>query len=45
MDSRMVVVGNRLYMIMAVRLASKTGNDREPKTLQRIFDSFKLNPK
>jgi len=42
MDSRMVVVGNRLYMIMAVAASEQ---DREPKTLQRIFDSFKLNPK
>jgi hypothetical protein len=42
MDSRMVVVGNRFYMIMAVA-ASK--QDREPKTLKRIFDSFKLSPK
>ena len=42
MDSRMVVVGNRLYMIMAVAASEQ---DREPKTLKRIFDSFKLSPK
>jgi PsbP-like protein len=42
MDSRIVVVGNRLYMIMAVAASEQ---DRNPKTLKRIFDSFKLSPK
>jgi hypothetical protein len=41
MDSRMVLVGKRLYMIMAVA----AGQDNEPKTVQRMFDSLKFNPK
>ncbi len=40
MDSRMVLVGKRLYMVMAVATA---GEHTEPKTVQRMFDSFKLN--
>jgi hypothetical protein len=42
MDSRILVVGDRLYMIMVV---AGSEQDREPKTVQRIFDSFKLTPK
>jgi len=38
-DSHMILVGDRLYIITAVATAKK---DREPKTLQRVFDSFKL---
>jgi len=41
-DLRLVVAGNRLFMIMAVATVE---GDREPKTIQRILDSFKLNQK
>ncbi|HEX7285606.1 MAG TPA: hypothetical protein VF532_05455 [Candidatus Angelobacter sp.] len=40
-DSRMVLAGKRLYMIVAVAGAQ----EREPKTVQRVFNSFKMiNP-
>jgi hypothetical protein len=42
MDSRMVVVGNRLYMLMAL---SASGGSSETKTVQRMFDSFKVTSK
>ena len=42
MDSRYLLVGKRLYMMMAVATA---GRKSEPKAVQRMFDSFKLNPK
>jgi hypothetical protein len=42
LDSRLLVVGDRLYIIMVV---AGSEQDREPKTVQRIFDSFKLIPK
>jgi hypothetical protein len=38
-DSRMIVAGKRLYMIMAV---SSGQQDREEKTIQRMFESFKI---
>ena len=38
-DARFFAVGNRLYMIMAV---ATDEHDREPKTNQRIFDSFRI---
>ena len=38
-DSRMIVAGKRLYMIMAV---ASVQQDREPKTIQRMFESFKI---
>jgi hypothetical protein len=38
-DSRMVLVGKRLYMIMAVATVE---GDREPKTVQRVLDSIKI---
>jgi hypothetical protein len=38
-DARDFAVGNRLYMIMAV---ATDEHDREPKTIQRIFDSFRI---
>ena len=38
-DSRMIVAGKRLYMIMAV---ASVQQDREPKTIQRMFESFKV---
>jgi len=38
-DARMILVGNRLYMIMAV---ARADGDREPKTVQRVFESFKV---
>jgi hypothetical protein len=41
-DLRMVVAGNRLIMIMAVATVER---DREPKTVQRMFDSFRINQK
>jgi len=42
MDSRIVVVGDRLYMIIAVAASEQA---RSPKTLKRVFDSFKLTAK
>jgi hypothetical protein len=42
MDSRMVLAGNRLYMIMAV---AADGQNAQPKTVERMFDSFKVNSK
>jgi len=39
LDSRMIVVGKRLYMILAV---ATTEQDREAKTIQRVLDSFKI---
>ncbi len=39
-DARFVVVGKRLYMIMA---AATVEQDRAPKNIQRMFDSFKIN--
>jgi hypothetical protein len=42
MDSRLVLVGKRLYMLIAVAAA---GEGSEPKTVQRMFESFKLNLK
>jgi hypothetical protein len=41
-DLRIVVAGNRLFLIMAV---ASVEDDREPKTIQRMLDSFKLNQK
>ena len=42
MDSRMVLVGKRLYMLVAI----VTNEERnEAKTVQRTFDSLKLNTK
>ena len=35
-------VGNRLFMIMAVATVEE---DREPKTIQRMLDSFKISQK
>jgi hypothetical protein len=40
MDSRLLLVGNRLYMITAV---AATERDKEPKTVQRVFGSFRLS--
>jgi hypothetical protein len=42
MDSRYLLVGKRLYMMMAV---ATDGRKSDPKAVQRMFDSFKLNPK
>jgi len=42
MDARLILVGNRLYMLMAIATADR---DRKPKTIRRSFDSFKLSPK
>ena len=40
-DSRMILAGKRMYMIVAVAGAQ----ERELKTVQRVFDSFKIiNP-
>jgi hypothetical protein len=41
-DMRIVVAGSRLFVIMAVATVEQ---DREPKTVQRVFDSFKINQK
>ena len=41
-DFRMVVAGNRLFMIMAVATVEE---DREPKTIPRMLDSFKISQK
>lgn len=38
-DSRLILVDNRLYMIMAV---STVPQDRETRTIQRMFESFKI---
>jgi hypothetical protein len=38
-DARFFAVGSRLYMIMAV---ATDEHDREPKTTQRVFDSFRI---
>jgi len=38
-DARMILVGDRLYMIMAVARADR---DREPKTVHKVFDSFRV---
>ena len=38
-DSRMIVAGNRLYMIMAVATVEQ---DREPKTVRRVFESLRI---
>jgi len=38
-DARLIVVGDRLYILIAIAREQ----DREPKTVQRMFDSFKLN--
>lgn len=38
LDARLLVVGDRLYMIMAVA----TARTRDAKSVQRMFDSFKL---
>ena len=42
MDSRIIVVKDRLYMLMAV---SGAGQIAEAATINRIFDSFKPTPK
>ncbi len=39
LDSRMIVVVKRLYMIMAVATVPE---DRDAKTIQRMFESFKI---
>jgi hypothetical protein len=39
-DLRIVAVGNRIFMIMAV---ANVEQDREPRTVQRVLDSFKIN--
>lgn len=41
-DFRIVLVDKRLVMIMALATSEQ---DREPKTIQRVFDSFKINQK
>ncbi len=38
-DERLILVNNRLFLIMAVTTVEQ---DREPKTIQRVFDSFHL---
>src|SRR5579872_182621 len=38
-DLRFVLVGHRLFMIVAV---ATVDGDREPKTIQRIWDSFRI---
>lgn len=38
-DARLILVGKRLYVIMAV--ATKE-DEREPKTVQRVLNSFKI---
>ena len=38
-DARAFAAGNRLYMITAVATVEQ---DREPKTIQRVFDSFRI---
>jgi len=39
LDSRMILAGKRMYMIMAVATAEQ---DREAKTVQRMRDSFHI---
>jgi hypothetical protein len=39
LDSRLIVADKRLYLIMAVAAVPQ---DREAKTIQRMFDSFKI---
>jgi hypothetical protein len=39
LDSRTILVGNRIYMVMAVAMVEQ---DREPKTVERILNSFKI---
>jgi len=39
-DERLLLVGERLYMIIAVATIKQ---DREPQTIQRVFDSFRIN--
>jgi hypothetical protein len=41
-DFRIVVAGNRMFMIMAVATVEE---DREPKTIRRMLDSFKISQK
>lgn len=41
-DFRIILVDKRLVMIMALATAEQ---DRESKTIQRVFDSFKINQK
>ena len=42
LDSRLVIAGDCLYMIMVVAPSEQA---RDPKSIQRFFDSFKLNVK
>jgi len=39
LDTRMILVGKRLYMIMAVTTSEEV---REPKSVQRVLASFKI---
>lgn len=39
LDSRMVLAGKRLYMIVAVATVAE---DRDPNTIRRVLDSFKI---
>jgi hypothetical protein len=39
-DFRIVVAGDRLFVITAIATEE---DDREPKTIERILDSFKIN--
>lgn len=39
LDARMLIAGKRLYMIVAVTTVE---SDREPRTIQRVFDSFRV---
>jgi hypothetical protein len=41
-DFRIVVAGDRLFVITAI---ATEDDDREPKTIERILDSFKINQK
>jgi hypothetical protein len=41
-DFRIVVAGDRLFVITAIATEE---DDREPKTIERILDSFKINQK
>jgi hypothetical protein len=38
-DTRLILVNGRLYMLMAVATVE---GDREPKTIRRLFDSFRI---
>jgi hypothetical protein len=40
LEGRIILAGKRLYIIMAVTTVEE---DREPKTVQRVLDSFKIN--